>query len=82
MHRHSDDPWSDLGKPPNVGMCFAITACDMEDEYQGDLSKIPRPGYDHGIWLDTRTDNYLVARPNRNGEYDDLFKSHQFKRVR
>lgn len=74
-----------LGRPEHVGSAFAITMeliCDFELKGKDGklrLDKLPRPDYEHRILHDQRTDNYMVLRPDAQGQYADIEHT---KRVR
>ncbi len=64
-----------LGEAPvtPTGLAFAITRKAIADEFGGDTDKmlaaLPRPDYEHAIFHDEITNNYIVARPNAGGKY-------------
>ena len=64
------DTFTELGKPGNEGMAFAITLLDFAEVYGSDPANFPNPDYEHGVFLDTATGNYIVVRPTVYGEYD------------
>lgn len=56
-----------LGDPDGIGKAFAITrdaSLSVED-----VSALPKPDYDHQIWLDDITKNFIVVRPDAAGGY-------------
>lgn len=58
-----------LGAPDRAGHAFALTQVALGEECGGSLEKIPRPAYAHGIWLDPRSGNYIVLRPEVDGSF-------------
>lgn len=60
------DPFLLLAKPENAGHGFAITGLAFASQYGGEF---PRPDYEHRIYADTITANFLVIRPDANGVY-------------
>ena len=60
-----------LGEPGREGYAFAITRVALGEECGGNLEKLPRPAYAHGIWLDEVTENFVVVRANADGSYWD-----------
>lgn len=66
------DSFANLGKPEHLGMAFAITRHGIDCNFKSVealMKVLPRPDYEHGIWLDEVTDNLLVIRPNADGVY-------------
>lgn len=63
----------DATLPDDGGLAFAITLKSINDDFGGDKQKpiaaFPRPDYEHRIYLDEFTDNFIVERPNRAGQY-------------
>ena len=55
------------------GLGFYITRKCVEDEFGGDekkmISRLPRPDYEHRIYKDESTDNYMVLRPGAGNRY-------------
>lgn len=54
-----------LGVPGNEGKAFAIVPYhypELLSNGQLDLTKLPVPDYEHHIYADTITDNYIVVR--------------------
>jgi hypothetical protein len=60
--------FAELGKPGNEGNAFAITRHALVD-IGDDVSKWPRPDYEHAIFLDPHSGNYLIERGGRPGGY-------------
>lgn len=63
--------FDDLGQPGNEGKAFAITLKCIEDlglSHENIVEKLPRADYAHHVYLDNRTDNYLVIRPTIDGD--------------
>ena len=58
-----------LADPDRAGHAFSISSVAFGEECGGSLEKIPRPAYAHGIWLDPRSGNYIVLRPETDGAY-------------
>lgn len=76
------DMFAELGKSEHVGLAFAITSYGLEDDYGGDFGNVPTPDYEHRIYLDTRTDNYLVLRPAQDGSYYAAESAEGWTRIR
>lgn len=64
------DTFVELGKSGNEGMAFAITRRDFCEVYGSDPANFPKPEYDHAVFLDTATENYIVVRPSADGSID------------
>lgn len=66
--------FANLGKQENVGHYFSITRHALATDAAGSLdelvARLPRPGYEHGIWHDAATGNLLVIRADKDGLYD------------
>lgn len=60
-----------LGRPESTGLAFAITR-KAANELGLTIDTLPRPDYEHRIWLDRLTDNFIVARPDANGVYNSV----------
>ncbi len=61
-----DEMFTKLGMPEYAGHCFAITLKSIDDNgltHENIMSRLPRPDYDHRIYRDKITDNYIVMRP-------------------
>ena len=56
-------------KDAGPNMAFAVTRKRIEDEQLGDPATWPEPDYQHGIWRDPYTDNYMVVRAKEDGTY-------------
>jgi hypothetical protein len=80
------ETFANLGKPEHAGMCFAITHRYLRETWGGDAAKmlegLPRPDYDHRIYLDQLTDNYIVMRPDNDGAYKPEEIGAQLKLIR
>lgn len=66
-----DEMFATLGLPEHAGHAFCISRAAMRDRFFDDCSRIPMPDYPHAIWRDLITENYLVVRPNADGQYLD-----------
>lgn len=66
-----------LGKPEHAGHAFAMTSEAIDDiglfaeDGKLRLEKLPRPDYEHRVYRDTRSGNYLVVRPDATGRYGE-----------
>ncbi len=69
-----------LGDDGGVGMAFAISRVALGEDYAGNLENLPRPAYDHGIWLDPGTGNYIVLRAETDGGFHPIVE--KWRRLR
>jgi hypothetical protein len=63
------DAFFNLGKPENSGLCFAVTPEALKEFFAGDVENFPKPDFEHAIFKDGLTKNYIVCRPEFGG-YD------------
>lgn len=59
-----------LGDPAHDGAGFAFTNAALKQEF-GDMDALPKPAYEHAIFVDGVTDHYLVLRPTE-GTYGEF----------
>lgn len=69
-----------LGDDDSAGLAFAVSQVALGEECGGSLENLPRPAYDHGIWIDPASSNYIVLRPETDGSYHPVVGN--WRRVR
>ena len=78
MMQSLEEMFAQLGQPEHVNCAFAITLKSIEahDLATKDgklrMEKLPRPDYEHRIYRCFRSDNYIVTRPDKDGNYPGM----------
>jgi hypothetical protein len=71
-----------LGAPEHVGHAFAFTEETFNVDFGKAIENIPKPDFEHRVYRDTMTGNFLVVRPDKAGTYGSIARDDWMKQVR
>jgi hypothetical protein len=77
--RQIEQAFEEFAKEDHIGKAMVITVEVWENDYCQDVERVPRPAFAHRIYIDERTDNLLIVRPDIHGSYkpfEDVFNAH------